>query len=90
MDGQASSKLARLAHQAARDQRIKDPLLLTARCDGPQEFAHALPDECAVAGTPQQARSRLADLFDAGVTSTVLTPVGTDYLASLDSRSAVL
>lgn len=74
--------------------RYKDPRLLTARCDGPQEFAHALPDEwvrqLAVAGTPQQARSRLADLFDVGVTSTVLTPVGTDYLASLDSLSAVL
>ncbi|MFI7233129.1 hypothetical protein ACIBO5_58975 [Nonomuraea angiospora] len=53
-----------------------------------------MPDEwvrqLAVAGTPQQARSRLADLFDVGVTSTVLTPVGTDYLASLDSLSAVL
>ncbi|MFG1688040.1 LLM class flavin-dependent oxidoreductase [Nonomuraea sp. NPDC049269] len=71
-----------------------DLVTLRSRCDGPQEFAHALPDEwvrqLAVAGTPQQARSRLADLFDAGVTSAVLTPVGTDYLVSLDSLAAVL
>jgi hypothetical protein len=46
--------------------------------------------QLAVAGTPGQARSRVADLFDAGVTSAVLTPVGNDYLASLDSLAAIL
>ena len=67
---------------------------LRARCDSPQEFARSLPEEwvrrLAVAGTPQQARSRLTELFDAGVSSAVLTPVGTDCLASLDSLAAVL
>jgi alkanesulfonate monooxygenase SsuD/methylene tetrahydromethanopterin reductase-like flavin-dependent oxidoreductase (luciferase family) len=67
---------------------------LRSRCDSPQDFARALPDawvgQLAVAGTPGQARSRVADLFDAGVTSAVLTPVGNDYLASLDSLAAIL
>lgn len=67
---------------------------LRSRCDSPREFARALPDEwvgqLAVAGTPRQARSRLADLFDAGVSSAVLAPVGSDCLASLNSLAAVL
>lgn len=67
---------------------------LRSRCDSPQDFARALPDEwvgqLAVAGTPGQARSRVTELFDAGVTSAVLTPVGDDYLASLDSLAAIL
>ncbi|MFC4562433.1 LLM class flavin-dependent oxidoreductase [Nocardiopsis mangrovi] len=71
-----------------------DLLALRSRCDGPREFAGALPDEwvrqLAVAGTPGEARSRLEDLFDAGVTSAVLTPVGPDHLASLDALAAVL
>ncbi|MFC3996183.1 LLM class flavin-dependent oxidoreductase [Nocardiopsis sediminis] len=70
-----------------------DLLALRSRCDGPQEFAAALPDDwvrqLAVAGTPDQARSRLEELFAAGVTSAVLTPVGPDYLASLDALAAV-
>ncbi|MFJ6564245.1 LLM class flavin-dependent oxidoreductase [Streptomyces sp. NPDC091412] len=67
---------------------------LRSRSDSPQEFARSLPDEwvrqLAVAGTPQQARSQLTDLFAAGVSSAVLAPVGIDYLASLDSLAAVL
>ncbi|MFJ8713256.1 LLM class flavin-dependent oxidoreductase [Streptomyces violaceus] len=67
---------------------------LRSRCDSPQDFARALPDDwvgqLAVAGTPGQARSRVTELFDAGVTSAVLTPVGDDYLASLDSLAAIL
>ncbi len=67
---------------------------LRSRCESPRDFARALPDEwvgqLAVAGTPGQARSRVADLFDAGVTSVVLTPVGNDCLASLDSLAAIL
>ncbi|MGI3198752.1 hypothetical protein ACRJ4W_09255 [Streptomyces sp. GLT-R25] len=43
-----------------------------------------------MAGTPEQARSSLADLFDAGVTSAILAPVGPDYRASLESLAAVL
>lgn len=67
---------------------------LRSRCDSPQEFARSLPDEwvrqLAVAGTPQEARSQLTDLFDAGVSAAVLAPVGSDYLASLNSLAAVL
>ncbi|MFI0773941.1 LLM class flavin-dependent oxidoreductase [Streptomyces sp. NPDC021212] len=71
-----------------------DLVSLRSRCDSPREFARSLPEEwvrqLAVAGTPHQARSRLTDLFAAGVGSAVLTPVGTDCLASLDSLAAVL
>ncbi|MFE2499073.1 LLM class flavin-dependent oxidoreductase [Streptomyces scopuliridis] len=71
-----------------------DLVALRSRCDNSEEFARALPDawvrQLAVAGTPDQARSSLADLFDAGVTSAILTPVGPDYLASLDSLAGVL
>ncbi|WP_458090573.1 LLM class flavin-dependent oxidoreductase [Streptomyces malaysiensis] len=67
---------------------------LRSRCDSPREFARSLPDEwvgqLAVAGTSRQARSRLSDLFDAGVSSAVLAPVGSDCLASLNSLAAVL
>ncbi|MGX1566477.1 LLM class flavin-dependent oxidoreductase, partial [Streptomyces sp. NPDC055509] len=67
---------------------------LRSRCDSPQDFARALPDDwvsqLAVAGTPAQARSRVRELFDAGVTSAVLTPVGDDYLVSLDALAAIL
>ena len=62
---------------------------LRQRCGTPREFAVAMPDEwirqLAVVGTPEQARSKLAELFDAGLTSAVLTPAGSDHLAALDS-----
>lgn len=65
-----------------------------SRCDSPRELARSLPDEwvgqLAVAGTSRQARSRLSDLFDAGVSSAVLAPLGSDCLASLNSLVAVL
>ncbi|MFF3710856.1 LLM class flavin-dependent oxidoreductase [Streptomyces phaeochromogenes] len=72
----------------------EDLVALRSRCDSAEEFARVLPDEwvrqLAVAGTPEQARSSLADLFDAGVTSAILAPVGPDYRASLESLAAVL
>ncbi|MEV2194835.1 LLM class flavin-dependent oxidoreductase [Streptomyces phaeochromogenes] len=71
-----------------------DLVALRSRCDSAEEFARVLPDawvrQLAVAGTPDQARSSLADLFDAGVTSAILAPVGPDYRASLESLAAVL
>ncbi|MEV7289373.1 LLM class flavin-dependent oxidoreductase [Streptomyces sp. NPDC093252] len=69
-------------------------LALRARSAGPEEFAQALPDpwvrQLAVTGTPEQARATLAGLFEAGVTSAVLTPAGPDPLKALDSLAAVL
>ncbi|MGW2330299.1 LLM class flavin-dependent oxidoreductase [Streptomyces sp. NPDC001700] len=71
-----------------------DLAALRSRCDGPDGFARAMPDawvrQLAVAGTPEQARATLAGLFDAGVTSAVLAPVGSDYLASLDALARVV
>ncbi|MER6401726.1 LLM class flavin-dependent oxidoreductase [Kitasatospora sp. NPDC001603] len=74
---------------------FRDALLsLRSRSAGPEDFARNMPEEwvrqLAVVGTPAQARARLAELFDAGVTSTVLTPVGPDYVRSLDSLATVL
>ncbi|MER6399893.1 LLM class flavin-dependent oxidoreductase [Kitasatospora sp. NPDC001603] len=74
---------------------FRDALVaLRSRCAGPEDFARSLPDEwvrqLAVAGTPTQARAQLAELFDAGVTSAVLTPVGPDYVASLVPLATVL
>ncbi|MFF9647252.1 LLM class flavin-dependent oxidoreductase [Kitasatospora aureofaciens] len=74
---------------------LRDALVsLRSRSAGPEDFARNLPDEwvrqLAVAGTPAQARAQLAELFDAGVTSAVLTPVGPDYVTSLASLATVL
>jgi 5,10-methylenetetrahydromethanopterin reductase len=58
------------------------------------EFAVRLPDEwvarLAVAGTPDMARERLAGLVDAGVTSSVLVPVGADPVAALEGLATLL
>ena len=58
------------------------------------EFAARMPDEwvarLAVAGTPDQARDRIRALGDAGVTSSVLAPVGADPSAALERLAAVL
>ncbi|MCZ4514140.1 LLM class flavin-dependent oxidoreductase [Streptomyces sp. ActVer] len=71
-----------------------DLVALRSRCDSAEDFARVLPDawvrQLAVAGTPEQARSALAGLFDAGVTSAILAPVGPDYRASLESLAAIL
>ncbi|MFE2046507.1 LLM class flavin-dependent oxidoreductase [Streptomyces sp. NPDC059477] len=73
---------------------VDDLLALRARHTDPAEFARALPDawvrRLAIAGTPEQARSALADVFAAGVTSAVLTPVGPDALTALDALASVL
>jgi 5,10-methylenetetrahydromethanopterin reductase len=58
------------------------------------EFARNLPDEwvrrLAVAGTPEHARERLGALHSAGVTDSVLIPVGPDPLDSLTSLASLL
>jgi alkanesulfonate monooxygenase SsuD/methylene tetrahydromethanopterin reductase-like flavin-dependent oxidoreductase (luciferase family) len=59
-----------------------------------EEFAARMPDDwvsrLAVAGTPAATRARLRDLAAAGVTSSVLIPVGPDPFAALAQLSAVL
>ncbi|WP_307671293.1 LLM class flavin-dependent oxidoreductase [Streptomyces sp. V2I9] len=59
-----------------------------------EEFAHRLPDDwvarLAVAGTPEEARGRLAGLRAAGVTDTVLAPVGPDPVGALESLASVI
>lgn len=58
------------------------------------EFAARIPDawvaRLAVTGTPADARARLRDLAAAGVTSSVLIPVGPDPFVVLDRLSAVV
>ena len=57
-------------------------------------FAAALPDEwvarLALAGTAAEVRARHESLARAGVTSSVLIPVGPDPFAALDSLAAAL
>ncbi|MCI2237275.1 LLM class flavin-dependent oxidoreductase [Paenibacillus sp. TRM 82003] len=71
-----------------------DLAALRRDCGSREEFARRLPDEwvhrLAVTGTPQQARTRLGELFAAGVTSAVLIPTGGDPLRSLEHLAAVL
>ncbi len=67
---------------------------LRAACATREEFVERLPDawvrRLAVAGTPPQARATIDALFAAGVTSAVLTPLGADRIAALDSLATVL
>ncbi len=67
---------------------------LRASSAGRAEFAAALPDawvdQLAVVGTVDGARTRIGQLHDAGVTTTVLMPVGADPLAALDDLARVL
>ncbi|MFE6702397.1 LLM class flavin-dependent oxidoreductase [Streptomyces sp. NPDC057718] len=67
---------------------------LRAGCASREEFVRRMPDDwvarLAVAGTPAQARDRLDGLRAAGVTDTVLAPVGPDPLKALDSLASVL
>lgn len=67
---------------------------LRSRCSSRAEFTRRMPDawvaELTVAGTPEQARARLTALREAGVTNSVLTPVGEDPLAALTSLAAAL
>jgi len=65
-----------------------------AQCASREEFALRLPDDwvrrLALAGTPEQVRARLDELFAAGVTSAVLSPVGPDPTAALETLAALL
>lgn len=67
--------------------------LRAAATDRPA-FAAALPDEwvdqLAVVGTVDGARKRIGELHDAGVTTTVLIPVGADPMAALEDLARVL
>ena len=59
-----------------------------------QEFAQAIPEEwahrLALTGTCDQVRARVQDLFESGVTTTVLSPVGPDYRSALASLATIL
>jgi len=63
----------------------EDLAVLHARTGSGPAFAAALPDtwvaRLAVAGTPSQARARVAGLAAAGVTSAVLFPAGDPFAA---------
>ncbi|MEZ0446285.1 LLM class flavin-dependent oxidoreductase [Cellulomonas sp. ICMP 17802] len=67
---------------------------LRASAPSRADFAAALPDEwvdqLAVVGTAAGARTRIGQLHDAGVTTTVLIPVGPDPLAALEALARVL
>ncbi len=52
----------------------------------PEEWAHRL----ALTGTPDQVRARVNDLFESGVTTAVLSPVGPDYRSALASLAKIL
>lgn len=58
------------------------------------DFVAAMPDawvdQLAVVGTVDDARTRIGQLHDAGVTTTVLMPVGPDPLAALEDLARVL
>ncbi|GCE76208.1 LLM class flavin-dependent oxidoreductase [Cellulomonas biazotea] len=62
---------------------------LRATVGSPDEFAEVLPDawvdDLAIVGPPAAARARLDALFDAGLSSAVLFPIGPDPVAALDS-----
>lgn len=59
-----------------------------------QDFAQAIPEEwadrLALTGTPDRVRTRVQDLFEAGVTTAVLSPVGPDYRSALAGLAKVL
>ncbi|WP_421742778.1 LLM class flavin-dependent oxidoreductase [Cellulomonas sp.] len=58
------------------------------------DFVAAMPDawvdQLAVVGTVGDARTRIGQLHDAGVTTTVLIPVGPDPLVALETLARVL
>jgi 5,10-methylenetetrahydromethanopterin reductase len=67
---------------------------LRARSASRPEFTAALPEEwirrLALAGTPDQVRSRIDALGTAGVTSSVFIPAGPDPLVALTALARVL
>ncbi len=71
-----------------------DFFALRDECASGAEFAARMPDEwvarLALAGTPATVRTRVQDLAGAGVTSSVMIPVGSDPLRALDQLSRVI
>nr|WP_203608388.1 LLM class flavin-dependent oxidoreductase [Streptomyces anulatus] len=67
---------------------------LRSGCASRAEFARRMPDDwvarLAVAGSPEEARTRLHGLRAAGVTDIVLAPVGPDPAGALESLATVL
>ncbi|MET0725254.1 MAG: LLM class flavin-dependent oxidoreductase [Leifsonia sp.] len=67
---------------------------LRADCGSREEFAARLPAEwvarLAIAGTAADVRARNEELFAAGVTTSVLTPVGDDAFSALKSLATAL
>lgn len=67
---------------------------LRARSATRAEFVAALPDEwvarLALAGTPGTVRERVRALGEAGVTSSIMIPMGDDPLAAVESLARVL
>ncbi|GAA2660386.1 Flavin-dependent oxidoreductase, luciferase family (includes alkanesulfonate monooxygenase SsuD and methylene tetrahydromethanopterin reductase) [Actinosynnema pretiosum] len=65
---------------------------LRASCATREEFAERIPQEwvtqLALAGTPDEVRARNAELFDAGVTTSVLIPAAADPLAALPALAS--
>ncbi len=71
-----------------------DLAALRAGCATRQDFTARLPEEwvrrLAVVGTADDARRRLVELADAGVTTSVLVPAGPDPLAALEQLATAL
>ena len=62
----------------------------TSRSDFVARMPDAWVDQLAVVGTVEDTRRRIGELHDAGVTTTVLMPVGPDPLAALEDLARVL
>jgi alkanesulfonate monooxygenase SsuD/methylene tetrahydromethanopterin reductase-like flavin-dependent oxidoreductase (luciferase family) len=71
-----------------------DFFALRASCADGEEFAARMPDEwvarLALAGTPAMVRDRVRELAAAGVTSSVMIPVGPDPMRALDQLARVI
>ncbi|MFH8251965.1 LLM class flavin-dependent oxidoreductase [Microbacterium sp. B2969] len=67
---------------------------LRADCADRREFVERMPDawvaRLALAGSPETVGARVQELFDAGVTSSVMIPTGTDALSALESLARAL
>ncbi|WP_315094302.1 LLM class flavin-dependent oxidoreductase [uncultured Cellulomonas sp.] len=62
----------------------------TDRADFVARMPDVWVDQLAVVGTVHDARTRIGQLHDAGVTTTVLMPVGPDPLVAMESLARVL
>ena len=61
-----------------------------SRADFAARMPDAWVDQLAVVGTVEDARARIGQLHDAGVTTTVLMPVGPDPMDALEDLARVL